>query len=313
LAGGCGYGKADISDGEKHAYGISFGIYASAAAYRSTKDKAALDLAKRAFLWLDDRAHDAVNGGYYEALTQDGKPILAAPSPGKRDFIGTTYGFKSMNTHIHLLEAITELHKAWPNPKVRKRLEELFKVVRDKIYVDPGCLNQFFNPDWRPVPDLDSFGHDIETAFLLIEAAEELGIPHDKKTMLAAKRLVDHALEVGWDDKNGGFYDRGIALGEATERDKIWWTQAEGLNALSLMRELYPSQEQKYGIAFKKQWAFIQNHQVDQQALGWITNLHPDGTAIPDQPKSTMWKDPYHQGRALMNVSVRQRRRASSK
>jgi mannobiose 2-epimerase len=304
-------GKPMAASGEKHAYGISFGIYACANAYRATRDQKALSLAKKAFLWLDDRAHDDRNGGYFEALARNGKPIMSPPAPGGKDFIGTTYGFKSMNSHIHLLEAFTELHRAWPDPKVKRRLDEVFSLVRDRIYVDPGCLHQFFNPDWKPIPELDSFGHDVETAYLLLEAMEELGIKKDKETSLAARRLVDHALEFGWDDKNGGFYDKGVTFGQATYLDKVWWIQAEGLNALSLMRELYPAQESKYGIAFKKQWMFIQNHQVDSRSLGWISTVQPNGDALPDQPKSTMWKDPYHQARALMNVIVRQRRRAA--
>ena len=96
---------------------------------------------------------------------------------------------------------------------VRKRLDEVFKVVRDKIYVDPGCLNLFFTPDWRPIPDHDSRGHDIETAYLLLEAAETLGIPEDPRTKKVARNLVDHALEFGWDAQNGGFYDHGTAFG----------------------------------------------------------------------------------------------------
>ena len=77
-----------------------------------------------------------------------------------------------MNTHIHLLESITELYRAWPDELVKKRLAEMIEIVRDRIAVSPGCLNMYFTPDWRPVPAGDSFGHDIETAYLLIEAED---------------------------------------------------------------------------------------------------------------------------------------------
>jgi len=98
---------------EKHAYGMAFGIYALAAAYEATHDPRALDLARQAMLWLDRSTHDAAHGGYYEAFARDGKPILSLAEARRagckkdRDPIGTCYGYKSMNSHIHLLEAVT--------------------------------------------------------------------------------------------------------------------------------------------------------------------------------------------------------------
>jgi mannobiose 2-epimerase len=288
-------------NGEKHAYGESFGIYASANCYRATHDPAALDLAKRAFQWMETRSHDAKNGGYYEALNREGKPILTPPSPYAVDFIGTRYGFKSMNTHIHLLEAFTALSEVWPDPTVRERLEEVYHIVRDKVAVFPGCLNLYFTPDWRPVPDYDSFGHDIETAFLLDEAARALGQEGDPKTQQMSRMLVDHALDFGFDNELGGFYDKGSAFNRATDLTKVWWTQAEGLNALLLMHERYGKSTPKYWEALQKQWDFIKRFQVDAKNHGWHPSVEKDGTSSDRETKSNAWTDPYHQGRALMN------------
>ena len=213
-------------NGEKHVYGIAFGIYASTACFQATKEPHTLELAKRAFEWLETHAHDKRNGGYYEALTREGKPILeppATPNAATNDFIGTRYGYKSMNTHIHLLEALTALYGVWPEARVRTRLEEVFHLVRDKIVVEPGCMNLFYTPGWRPIPDYDSFGHDVETAFLLVEAAQALNMGQDAKTWHCARQLVDHALAFGWDETNGGFYDSGTAFGPPVVTDKIWW------------------------------------------------------------------------------------------
>jgi cellobiose epimerase len=303
-------GKPTDGRGEKHVYGIAFGIYALSAAYEVTHDSKALELARRAFAWLEEHAHDAKNGGYHEALTREGKPILTPPTPRSKDYIGTAYGYKSMNTHIHLLEAFGELYTVWKDPLLRKRLEEVFHVVRDKVYVEPGCLNLFFTPEWRPVPDHDSFGHDIETAYLLAEAAHTLGIPDDPATWKAARNLVDHALEYGWDQDFGGFYDYGTAFGAATGRQKIWWTEAEGLNALLLMHGRFGKETPRYWEAFVKQWEFIQKYQIDGKNLGWHSEVHPDGKAPFGRSKSNAWTDPYHQGRALMNVSATLRRLA---
>jgi mannobiose 2-epimerase len=205
---------------EKHAYGLSFAIYASAAAYAATKEPRALALAQATFEWLDKNARDREHGGYFEALARDGRPLLAPPrnAPRFKDGIGTPYGYKSMNTHIHLLESVTALYRVAPDDRLRQRLEELLAIVRDRIAVEPGCLNYYFTPDWRAVPMHDSFGHDIETAFLLVEAAEALGRADDETVWRAARRIVDHALEWGWDEKNGGFYNEGQAFAQAHDK-----------------------------------------------------------------------------------------------
>jgi mannobiose 2-epimerase len=297
---------------EKHAYGMAFGIYALAAAYEATRDARTLDLARQAMLWFDRAAHDATHGGYYEALGCDGKPILsldeARRAGGKRDrdAIGTCYGYKSMNSHIHLLEAVTALYHVWPDALVRRRLEELLSVVRDRVAVRPGCLNLYFTPDWRAVPDHDSFGHDVETAYLLLEAAEALGKPNDDATLAMARALVDHALEWGWDERQGGFYDKGAAFAPAWGRDKIWWTQAEGLNALLLMHERFGRETPRYWAAFERQWDFLWRHQIDQRNGEWHGTVLEDGSPKPG-PKASVWKAAYHNGRALMNVADRLR------
>jgi cellobiose epimerase len=298
--------------GEKHAYGIAFGIYASAGSYEATHDAAALELAKKAFRWLDEHAHDSRNGGYFEALTAAGEPIFAA-ALRPADAIGTRYGYKSMNTHIHLLEALAGLYAVWPDPALRSRLEEVFQIVRDKIYVPPGCLHLYFNPDWRPVPEFDSFGHDIETAYLLTEAAAILGKPDDAAAWTAARHLVDHALEYGFDSEHGGFYNEGTTFGRDVTKQKIWWVEAEGLNALLLMHERFGRETPRYWEAFLKQWDFISHKQVDADHGGWYSTIAPDGAAPVNQPKSDRWTEGYHQGRALMNVSAALNRLADSK
>ncbi len=296
--------------GEKHVYGNSFAIYALCGEYKAVHDTRTLDLAKRAYLWLESHAHDPKNGGYYEALTVEGRPILTPPDPAQpSDEIGTRYGIKTMNTHIHLLESLTALYEVWPNAGVRARLEEVFALVRDRIAVEPiGCLNYQFLPSWQPLPDRDSYGHDVETAFLLTEAAAALGRPNDTRTWALARRIVDHALDYGWDAVHGGFYDSGSVFGgKPYVTDKIWWVQAEGLNALLLMHDRYGKETQRYWAAFNRQWEFIRDHQTDTLHGGWLAATQENGDTIPGRAKSDGWTEAYHQGRSLLNVSERLR------
>jgi len=306
--------------GEKHVYGLSFAIYAAAALHHASGDADALDLAKHAYFWLQAYAHDAVSGGWHEALTWEGVPI---PAPTKTsafdaiktsafDAIGTAYGCKSMNTHIHLLESLTALYEVWPDPLLRENLVEAFEVVRDKVAVEAaGCLNLFFTPDWRALPDHESFGHDVETAFLLTEAISALGQPDDERTWTLARRIVDHALDYGWDAEHGGFYDAGMVFGPAFGQEKIWWVQAEGLNALLLLHQRFGSETDCYWEAFTRQWDFIQRHQTDPVHGGWFSEVSCEGKPKPGRAKSDGWTEGYHQGRALLTVSVALRQLAA--
>jgi mannobiose 2-epimerase len=295
---------------EKHAYGNGFGIYSAAASFQATHDPAALELAKMAFAWLDQHAHDAEHGGYYEALTVEGRPNLTAEG---RDAIGTPYGQKSMNTHIHLLEALTTLHEVWPDPTVTARLREVFDIILTKVYAEPGYQHMFFRPDWTPVPSPESYGHDIETGYLLTEAAAALGMADDPAVLHTARNLVDHPLEVGFDHERGGFYDSGTVDGRDLKTEKIWWVEAEGLNALRLMHERYGSQTPKYWDAFVKQWDFISRHQIDSEHGGWYPTVNADGNPQARRAKSDAWTEGYHQGRAMLNVTERLRKLAETR
>lgn len=286
---------------EKHVYGIAFGIYAAATAARVGEGERAKNLALKTFAWLDEKAHDAEHGGYYEALSLEGKPILTPPKGRENDAIGTAYGRKSMNTHIHVLEALTELYRVVPSEALKRRLTEVFELVRDRISDEAGFFHLYFAPDWTKFDGPESYGHDVEGAFLLLEAAEALGIPNDEKTRTVAKKLVDRALERGWDATLGGFYNEGEPSGRATDLRKVWWVQAEGLNGLLALHELYAAETRRYLDAFAAQWSFIEKYVSDRERGEWWGYLGPRGELEdPAQLKANQWKACYHDARALM-------------
>jgi cellobiose epimerase len=292
---------------EKHVYGTAFVVYAASVVRQVIGDERALKVARDAFDWLEQHAHDPKHGGYFEAIRRDGTPILSwqasAPLSQRTDRLGVYYGFKSMNSHIHLLEALTELAKVDDRPIVHERLRETFLIVRDRIAVEPGALNLYLTSDWRAIPAHDSFGHDVETAYLLVEAARELKLPDDPQTWQVARLLVDHALEWGWDEQYGGFYDKGESFGGgAFDLKKVWWTQAEGLNTLLLMHRYDKRRTDRYSKAFWKQWAFIEKHMIDPIDGGWYAETTRDGRLIGNGDKANQWKANYHTSRALMNV-----------
>lgn len=294
----------------KFGYGNAFGIYAAAANYQATHDRAALELAQKAFAWYDAHGHDTAHGGYFEVASED-YPGAPRVQPEMSNPIGGRFGQKSMNTSIHILEALSELHQVWPDPLVKQRLTEMFRLVRDRIYAEPGHLIMFFSPDWRPQPTQDSYGHDVETAYLLTESAAALGMADDAKTWHDARNLVDHALAVGVDPA-GGLYNAGGVNGGAYASSREWWTEAEWLNALLLMHERFGHETGTYWNAFVAQWKWIQRYQIDPVYGGWFARVSNDNQPLPGD-KSDAWTDCYHQGRALLNVSARLRKLAAGR
>ena len=301
-------GKVSLQFGDgKHLYGMSFCIYALAAAYKADPNPQTLAFAQQAFEWTEAHAHDQVNGGYYEWLTREGKPMLVPPYKPTVQFLygaDSPVGYKSMNTHIHLLEAYTELYGVWKDERLRKRVEELLAVVRDKVTVEPGAMNLYFIPDWKPVPDHDSYGHDVETTYLMQEAADALGKGEDDHTRKTGRMLVDHALAYGWDPVNGGLFHSGAFFGKPDDLLKEWWVEMESLNALLLMHQLYGATTDVYWNAFQKQWSYIRRFQVDPEFGGEYNLIKPDGHPVSPN-KGSMWKGAYHDGRALLNVTDR--------
>ena len=301
----------------KEAYGNAFAIYALAAYYKVSRDTGALSLAKKAFLWLEKHSHDPVYKGYYQHLKKDGTPVVRDASiPSNAEI-----GYKDQNSSIHLLEAFTELYEVWPDALVRERLQEMLFLVRDKITSTKGNLVLFFKPDWTPVSFRDSseayilshknldhvsFGHDIETAYLMLEASHALGLKNDTKTMEIGKKMVDHALTNGWDNALGGFYDEGYYFKDKPTisiifDSKNWWAQAEGMNTLLLMANHFPNDPMHYYDKFKQQWGYIQTYLIDHVNGDW----YEEGLDKEPQRKTALkghiWKATYHSFRALSN------------
>jgi mannobiose 2-epimerase len=183
-------------------------------------------------------------------------------------------------------------------------LRELFLIFRDRFFAEAGALYFHLTADWRPIAAPDSFGHDVETAHLLLGAAHALGIPDDPKAWQVARRLVDHALDWGWDSQYGGFYDRATAINARTvDRQKVWWAQAEALNGLLLMHWKYGERTDRYWIAFSKEWDFIEGHLIDPIHGGWYWSTTREGRLIGDGNKANPWKANYHTSRALIFVA----------
>lgn len=305
---GAGADPSHVDPFPKTLYGNAFAIYGLAAFYGYCRDPGVLELARRAFEWLETHAHDPVHGGYFQPLARDGTP--------------TRTGYpKDYNSGIHILEALAELYLVLPDPLVRERLEEMFYIIRDTVTAEQGYMRLYFTADWTPLSLRDSSeafirensardhvspGHDIETAFLLLEAAHALGIGEDSQTHRVARRMTDHSLEVGWDPDTGGLFDaayyfRGDDHATILSRTKAWWAQAEALHTLAIMARLYPD-EPRYFQKLSEQWQHIQQYLVDHEHGGWYPNSLDTHPASRTANKSQIWKGNYHTVRSLLGA-----------
>jgi mannose/cellobiose epimerase-like protein (N-acyl-D-glucosamine 2-epimerase family) len=305
----------------KEAYGNAFAIYGLSAYYECSHDTVALNLAMEAFMWMEKHSHDPVYKGYYQHLNRDGShAIRTADVPSTSDL-----GYKDQNSSIHILEALTELYKVWPDPLVKERLQEMLELIRDKIVTPKGYLQMYFTYDWKPISFHDSpdsiikknhyidhvsFGHDVETAYLMQEASEELYGKPDEKTLMIGKKMVDHALRNGWDNKVGGFYDEGYYFKNKpgltiTYTGKNWWAQAEALNTFLMFSYMYPNDLMHYRQKFFRQWQYVQTYLIDHEHGDW----YDEGLDTEPQRKTALkaqiWKGTYHNFRALMNCLKR--------
>jgi mannobiose 2-epimerase len=288
---------------EKHAYGLAFGILGAVAAHRGTGDPDALTLAQRAFRWLDEHAHDRVFGGYVEALNRDGSNLNRNDSHGTHDLIGTPYGLKSANTHLHLLEAFTELYRAWPDPGLRERLEESLSLLRDVMVQRVGYVPRHFSRDWARQDDAASFGHDLEAAFLLAEGTAVVGRPEDEETWAVVRRLTDHSVRYGQDPRYGGFFLEAEPGGGPVRREKVAWVQAEALNTLAFLQERFAGETVAYYESFLETWRFVLRRLADDRFGEWYGIVSEDGRQRIDTRKGHAWKAAYHTVRALLNAA----------
>lgn len=301
----------------KTAYGNAFGVYGLAAYYRVSKNEEALDLAKKAFAWLEQHSHDPVKGGYFQFLLEDGSALRE----------GHTNPAKDQNSSIHLLEALTELYMVWQDDLLKERVREMLVLIRDTITTDQGYLTLFLDKDWNPATNRDSgeeairqhihedhvsFGHDIETAYLLMEASHVIGDSEDALTRKKAKIMVDHTIHQGWDAQNGGIYDGGYYFPDKPGmtivlHEKAWWAQVEAMNTLLIMSDLYPGDPLHYEDYFLKMWEYTKNNLIDKEYPGIFVKGLDQSPDARMAAKGGIWKGNYHNVRSFLNCMKRLR------
>jgi mannobiose 2-epimerase len=290
---------------DKHLYGQAFGLYALSEYYLASGEPEAISLANRLFALIESRAHDDEYGGYREFFSRDWS---AAPA-GAPAYLGAPADLKLMNTHLHLLEALTTYVRAGAPSRARERLAELVAIETQAV-VRKGWVasTDRHRRDWTPVVDEAStrvsYGHDLENIWLVVDALHALDQPtapyHD-----LFRAVFDYAMRYGYDQAAGGFFEAGLPGKPADRRARIWWVQAEALVSALTMFEL--TGDARYVEVFERTWTFVDTKQTDWASGEWHEAIEPDGQPRPGN-KAHPWKAGYHDGRALIEALERIRR-----
>ena len=301
----------NVASDIKHTYAQAFAVYSLSKYYELEPSPGLMDTIQTNFHLLEEKTRDKHHIGYIEALTRDWKPV-------EENRMADNNEPRSMNTHLHVLEAYAALYQVWKDERVRKSLTELLNIFLNKILRDNGHLGIFFDENFNETESskgISSFGHDIEGSWLLLEAAEILG---DEGIISAMKKIsvkMADAVNREGVDKDGGLFLESVRSGSHIRTNKHWWLQAE--NLVGFMNAFELTGDDKYWETVKLSWDFIDRHVIDHKRGEWYTKVNRFGIPFLTEPeddpspyyrndrKIDPWKCPYHNGRAMMELHKR--------
>ena len=268
-------------------YGHAFALFALAAAARAVPQTEALGLAREAFGWYERAHRDQGRPGSFEYADREGRPAFPIENE-----VGVAGDQRSQNSPLHLLEALTELYRVWPDATVARRVRETVALLTETMFLAPGHLAFAIGPDGGLSPEPRTYGHDVEAGHLVLAAERTLG----EATPLARERawaLVAAPMAAGFVRDAEG---RGSLADGPLGGNRTWWVQAESLLALAT---LVAEGEDRMG-ELRAQWAWMRDRQADAEFGGFLPAVDAEGGVVGDGAKAGPWKTGYHDGRALL-------------
>ncbi|MDR6944952.1 AGE family epimerase/isomerase [Mucilaginibacter pocheonensis] len=285
-------------DAKKQVYASAFTIYALSEYYKASGLEAAKNQAVDLYRLLVDKSYDHDRTGYLEAFTRDWQPIndlrLSVKDANEK---------KTMNTHLHILEAYTNLYRIWPDERLERQIEVLIDNFCN-YFIDAQThhLVLFFDEDWNRRSHTVSYGHDIEAAWLLLEAAEVTGNYTRQARIKKICLEIAEATRKGL-DADGGLWYEYEPLTQHLIKEKHWWVQAEAM--VGFFNAWQISGDEKYFNLSVNNWAFVKDRILDKQNGEWFWGITADSHVMPGQDKVGLWKCPYHNSRACIEIIKR--------
>jgi mannobiose 2-epimerase len=284
---------------KKQIYAQAFALYAFSEYFLATQNSESLKQAIQLFHLIEQHSFDAKHNGYFEAFDRDWS-LLADLRLSEKD----ANEKKTMNTHLHILEAYTNLYRCWRDQALQQQLRNLIVLFKDTILDSRLHFQLFFSEVWAVRSHEISFGHDIEGSWLLYEAAAVLADEALLKQIAPITvRMVDVAVDEGLDG-DGGLMNEANPTG-VSDTDKHWWPQAEAI--VGLVNAWQLTNNQRYLEEAVKVWSFIKEHLIDREKGEWHWRVSRTGNVYRNEDKAGFWKCPYHNGRAALEILSRLR------
>jgi mannobiose 2-epimerase len=290
--------KGNRLDTKKQIYAQAFTLYALAEYYRATGDEIALKQAIIFYKIIEKHSFDEKLGGYFEAFSREWGEIgdlrLSTKDANEK---------KTMNTHLHVLEAYTNLYRVWKDDGLKRQLQALIEIFADKIVNSQTYhLNMFFTENWEDKTDLVSYGHDIESSWLLYEAAEVLGDHELASKIKGICIMITKAACEGLQSDGSLIYER-FFENNHLDTDRHWWVQAEAVVGLFNTWQL--TGDKSYQEKSVNAWNFIKNHIVDKSQGEWLWSVDAQMQPNREGDKAGFWKCPYHNARMCFEIIER--------
>jgi mannobiose 2-epimerase len=292
------YADGSPSDTKKQIYNQAFFLYGLVEFCRATGDKDSLNKAIELFLLIERHSFDTDANGYFEAYSKDWV-LLDDLRLSEKD----ANEKKTMNTHLHILEAYTNLLRVWDNQLLEKQLRNLIELFLDKIVNNQTFhLDLFFDENWNCKSTLHSYGHDIEAAWLLDEAAQVLGdIDLIRKVQVVTLKIANAAIE-GLQSNGSIWNEKNYATGHV-DTNCDWWPQAESM--VGFFNAYEHTKDEVYARITLAAWEFIKENLVDRKKGEWHWSVSDTGEVDDVNDKAGFWKCPYHNSRMCFELMMR--------
>lgn len=281
-------------DTKKQIYALAFAVYGLSEYHRATGSEVSKEKAIALYHDIIRHSYDEEFGGYIEALSRDWKELpdlrLSAKDANEK---------KSMNTHLHVLEAFANLYRIWPDEKLKEKIRELLHLFfKHIISADNYHLILFFDENWNPKSQTISYGHDIEAAWLLQEAAEVIDDADLTEKLKHTSIALAKAASEGLDSDGGLWYEYEPATDHLI-RQKHSWPQAEAMVGFFHAWQL--TGDENYLQQSQDAWRFVKQH-IKHKTGEWVWGVEEDYSIMSNEDKVGIWKCPYHNSRTCIEI-----------
>lgn len=288
--------KGGVKDDRKHVYAQSFGIYALSEYYRATGHEKALQQAKQLYELIETKGYNSQNEAYMEEFTRTWQEKTNDMLSGEEGHAPIT-----TNTHLHVLEAYTNLYKVWPDNVLKEKLKRLVATFHSKIYdIKTGFLKVFFDEKWQSIIHYESYGHDIEASWLIDETLKVL----DLKT----PEYVEMVIVIAYKIADTAIAEEGAVINEKVngqlDETRVWWVQAEAI--VGFVNAYERTGDEKFITIARRIWDYTKEYIIDTRLNGeWFWSVEPNGKPSANRNIADPWKANYHNTRFCLELIER--------